>query len=186
MSSDVMSQEAATSTRPEPATSPTASRIVVGVDGSEPSKSALAWAARQAALTGASLEVIGAWGYPAYYGQVGSWSIDFDPEKLTRDELQQVTHDVIGSSSPVAAHLHVRHGLPTEVLLHEAEGADLLVLGCRGHNELAGLLLGSVSQHCAAHASCPVVVVHDHGAARSETRSRETQAREAHARKAQG
>ena len=43
-------------------------RIVVGVDGSESSKQALRWAARQAGFTGALLEAVTGWEYPAFYG----------------------------------------------------------------------------------------------------------------------
>lgn len=56
----------------------------------------------------------------------------------------------------------VRYGTPASVLLHAARGATLLVVGSRGRGGFAGLLLGSVAQHCAQHAECPVVVVrHD-------------------------
>jgi nucleotide-binding universal stress UspA family protein len=55
----------------------------------------------------------------------------------------------------------VREGRPAEVLLDESEGASTLVVGSRGRGAFAGMLLGSVSAHCIAHAGCPVVVVRD-------------------------
>jgi nucleotide-binding universal stress UspA family protein len=45
------------------------------------------------------------------------------------------------------------------VLVNESEGADLLVVGNRGHGAFHGMLLGSVSIHCVTNATCPVVVV---------------------------
>ena len=50
-------------------------------------------------------------------------------------------------------------GDPARVLLEAAHDADVLVAGSRGHSGVASLLLGSVSQHCAHHAPCPVVIV---------------------------
>ena len=49
--------------------------------------------------------------------------------------------------------------MAAQVLVDEADGADLLVVGSRGHGGFAGLLLGSVSQQCAHHAPCPVVII---------------------------
>ena len=53
--------------------------------------------------------------------------------------------------------------MPNEaaVLLRTAKGADLLVIGSRGHGGLASALIGSVSLNCVLHAHCPVLVLHD-------------------------
>jgi nucleotide-binding universal stress UspA family protein len=53
----------------------------------------------------------------------------------------------------------VIEGPPARVLIDASQNADLLVVGSRGHGAFAGMLIGSVSQHCVHHASCPVVVV---------------------------
>ena len=50
-------------------------------------------------------------------------------------------------------------GHPAEVLVAAAQGAALLVVGSRGHMALSDRLLGTVSEHVAARAPCPVVVV---------------------------
>ena len=51
------------------------------------------------------------------------------------------------------------HGHPAQVLLDAADGADLLVIGHRGHDSFAGALLGSVGQYCVHHARVPVLIV---------------------------
>jgi len=53
----------------------------------------------------------------------------------------------------------VVEGHPAEVLVEASSHADLLVVASRGHGQFGGMLLGSVSQHCATHAHCPVVIV---------------------------
>ena len=65
----------------------------------------------------------------------------------------------LGEAPPVSVKAHVRQGRPAKVLIDESEGADLLVVGHRGHGGFAGLVLGSVSQHVVAYAKCPVTVV---------------------------
>ena len=62
-------------------------------------------------------------------------------------------------ASPVKVSSTVREGNPAKILLEAADGADLLVVGSRGHGGFAEALLGSVSQHCVHHAPCPVVII---------------------------
>src|SRR6185503_3923751 len=50
-------------------------------------------------------------------------------------------------------------GSAGDVLTQASEGADLLIVGSRGHGGLAGLLFGSVSQACARHPRCPLLIV---------------------------
>lgn len=135
-------------------------RIVVGVDGSEASKDALAWAARQARMAGSRLEVVMAWHIPGFAfgpGMLAPTSYDFAP--AAESTLEETVNKVLGDDSDVEVSLVVVEGPPALRLLETAAGADLLVVGSRGRGAFAGLLLGSVSDHCVAHASCPVVVV---------------------------
>lgn len=133
--------------------------IVVGVDGSESSIDALRWAADQARLTGASLEVVTTWEYPNSFGWAPAWPTDWDPGGDATKALAKVVEEVLGKSSDIAVRQVVLEGHPAPALVQAAEKADLLVVGSRGHGEFAGMLLGSVSEHCATHSPGPVVIV---------------------------
>lgn len=136
-----------------------AHRIVVGIDGSEDSPPVLEWAARQAELTGAELDVIVAWEWPTNYGWVAPMPDSFDPAADARTMGRDALSEVARAHPGVKATAHVVEGHPAPVLLQQAENAELLVVGSRGHGEFSGMLLGSVSTHCVAHARCPVTVV---------------------------
>lgn len=139
-------------------------RIVVGVDGSPGSKSALTWAMNQARLTGATVEAITTWQDPAKHGTAYGWtSAAFEGDtyatamvKALDDTIAEITTVM---SHPVTVLAQIVEGHPAEALVHAAEGAELLVVGSRGHGTFASIMLGSVSQHCVQHATCPVVVV---------------------------
>jgi nucleotide-binding universal stress UspA family protein len=136
-------------------------RIVVGVDGSEPSKHALRWAVQQAELTGAWVDVINAWEIPPLAGVAPILEIGAESAALAKageQTLAESVAEVAGGHPPASIRTRVVHGPPAFALLQAAEGADLLVLGCRGHGGFVGALLGSVSQYCVRHADCPVVV----------------------------
>ncbi len=142
----------------------TVRRIVVGVDGSEGSKSALRWAMTQAALTGATLEAIASWQDPAMNGYAFGWAPagyeGQDWATMTEKFLAEAVADVSdGLDKPATVTTRVVMGHPAQVLADAGRGAQLLVVGTRGHGTFAGVLLGSVSQHCVQHAACPVVVV---------------------------
>ncbi len=135
-------------------------RIVVGVDGSAASKDALRWAHRQAALTASRLTAVAVWSYaslsyPSVSGYVPTVG-DLDLEAETRLLLEQTVKEALGDE-PVQ--LVVAEGHPADVLVRYSDGADLLVVGCRGHGGFVGALLGSVSHHVVTSARCPVVVV---------------------------
>jgi nucleotide-binding universal stress UspA family protein len=135
-------------------------RIVVGIDGSEASKDALRWAARQAELTGAPLQAVTSWHMPMSFGAGMIPQGDYDPEADARSMLVKVVEEITRDNTQVTVESVVLEGPPALELLKVADGAQLLVVGSRGHGAFAGMLLGSVSAHCISHAQCPVVVVH--------------------------
>jgi nucleotide-binding universal stress UspA family protein len=139
-------------------------RIVVGVDGSQCSKAALRWAMTQARLIDATLEAVNAWQDPVMLGYSYGWA----PALFEGNSIPTITEMILDETvadveaqedRPVEVHTRVAQGHPAQVLLEAATGAQLLVVGSRGHGTFAGILLGSISQHCLQHASCPVVVV---------------------------
>jgi nucleotide-binding universal stress UspA family protein len=135
-------------------------RIVVGVDGSAEARRALAWAGHQAEITGASLEVVMAWEMPAMLFGPVIWPEGFDPRADAGRLLDEEIAAALGTAPTIALSAVVEEGQAAAVLLHAAEGADLLVVGSRGRGGFAGLVMGSVSEHLAAHAPCPVVIIH--------------------------
>jgi nucleotide-binding universal stress UspA family protein len=143
-------------------------RIVVGVDGSRASVQALAWAVRQAVLTGASVEAVTAWHYPVVIGGMPYAPLavleESDFSRFAVITLSNAISAAVGQDAPVEITSTVREGNAAQVLLDAADGADLLVVGSRGHGGFAQALLGSVSQHCVHHAQCPVVIIRSKGA----------------------
>jgi nucleotide-binding universal stress UspA family protein len=141
----------------------TAKRIVVGVDGSPASGAALGWAVREAELTGDTVLAVIAWQYPIAAGGYGWAPVAMDDaidlEAIAEKTLTQAIDEVVKPGSAVTIDRRVVEGYAPSVLLDAAAGADLLVVGSRGHGTFAEALLGSVSQHCAHHAKCPVVIV---------------------------
>jgi nucleotide-binding universal stress UspA family protein len=138
-------------------------RIVVGIDGSDDSKHALQWAIDEARLRGASLRAVYAWMMPVYatgYGFAPGALIDpIAMNEAASSHLDKTIDEIVSNAKDVTVERKAIEGPAAQVLVEEAEGADLLVVGSRGHGGFAGLLLGSISQQCAHHASCPVVII---------------------------
>ena len=133
--------------------------VVVGVDGSGPSRAALAWALVEAAAHEASLRIVNVYDLAPYVLSLGT-PVQPDTElidKSSRVLLEEVTADA--GDTGVDIELVAASGPAAKTLLAATAGADLLVVGSRGLGGLRRLLVGSVSEHCVYHSSCPVAVV---------------------------
>lgn len=132
-------------------------RVVVGVDGSRAALEALDWALRYSSMNHSSVDVVAAWDWP-----VNVSLAPIAPGSERAKSAEQVLDGLIDQKRAEYPDLQVDgrvvQGSAASVLEEDSEGADLLVIATRGHGELVGLLLGSVSEHCATHAQCPVVV----------------------------
>jgi nucleotide-binding universal stress UspA family protein len=136
-------------------------KIVVGVDGSKSSLVALDWAFDEAHRRGAPLVAVAAWQYPAalaaeatgFYTGAMTEELPENARQALEEALASVDHRGVDVTQVVDM------GSPARILLDQAADADLLVVGARGLGGFRGLLLGSVSQQCVTHATCPTVIV---------------------------
>ncbi|MEX0874103.1 MAG: universal stress protein [Actinomycetota bacterium] len=134
-------------------------RIVVGIDGSLCSDRALRWAAEEAKLRGAPLHVVHSWQFSPTPDSIEALerASKSDFASGSRDLLERAAATVAGEGLEVTTELS--NDVPAAALLSAARDCELLVVGSRGRGGFKGLLLGSVSQQCAHHATCPVVIV---------------------------
>jgi nucleotide-binding universal stress UspA family protein len=132
--------------------------VVAGVDGSQASLRALHWAVEHARRTDATLRVVTAWEWPILFGPV-IFTESFDPKADAERTQVHALEQELGEGSPVKLEALVVEGRPAPTVLDASDDAELLVVGSRGRGAFAGMLLGSVSEHCVHHATCPVVVV---------------------------
>lgn len=129
--------------------------IVVGVDGSDNAQRALRWAVEEARVRGVPVRVVTAWSYLQQpEGFDPSWG-----EAGARRILDGAIDALGAAAEGVELERVVVCDLPARAVLDAARDAELLVVGARGLGGFRGLLLGSVSQQVAHHASCPVVIV---------------------------
>lgn len=139
-------------------------RIVVGVEGSGGARAALRWALLEARHREASVEVVTAYS-PTYvaaspdfnYVPVDSLDIKTEIERM-QDRVVNEVLDVVDAGDIEISRRMVK-GRPVDSLIDASREAAMLVVGSRGRGGFRGLLLGSVSQQLAQHASCPLVIV---------------------------
>jgi nucleotide-binding universal stress UspA family protein len=138
--------------------------VVVGIDGSEESCAALTFALQEAARRGTGVRVISVFLPPQYRPQ--AYSLAAPPTVVqVMDELRMIAarmlDDVVAEHPGPAAvpvKLHELEGHPATMLIDQARGADLLVVGRSGRGGFASSL-GSVGMQCVLHGECPVTVV---------------------------
>ena len=140
--------------------------IIVGVDGSDHSRSALGWAIREAVQHHLPLTVMTVRPAPVRPATRIFWAVPDLPEdshnpEFTRKAVQQFVDQAVTETGETAAEITVTvaTGDAAEELVRAAHDADLLVVGSRGSGGFAKLLMGSVSSQVTHHATCPVVVV---------------------------
>jgi nucleotide-binding universal stress UspA family protein len=141
--------------------------VIVGVDGSPPSKVAVDWAAREAAMRKVPLTLVHVIETP----MVRMWpEVPTPPELVTHRELSgqqflraacNIAAQAVDETNPirVQSELIAAGVLPT--LIDLSKDADMIVVGCRGLGAIARRLLGSVSSGLIRHAGCPIAVIHD-------------------------
>lgn len=140
--------------------------MLVAFDGSPSSKAALEWAQKKASLLDLKIEVVNVWEYaesPLDVAGVGFGSGGYVGESDPKIWSDQILKDGVGAVfGENADHIKVTsvEGGIVRTLVEMSNGADLLVMGSRGHSKFVDLILGSVSASLSAKAKCPVVIVH--------------------------
>jgi nucleotide-binding universal stress UspA family protein len=134
--------------------------VLVGVDGSSTSDAAIGFAIEAAAARGVSLVALHTWSDmmfdPSLAGVVADWDV---VERAERRVLSEQVGGWAAKFPDTPVELLVRRDQPAHSLLAEAARAQLVVVGCRGHGQFVGMVLGSVSNALMHRAPCPVAVV---------------------------
>jgi nucleotide-binding universal stress UspA family protein len=133
-------------------------RIVVGIDGSEASVTALRRGIRMANALNCSVQAVSSWRLPTGYETMGNF--EYSPEDDANANLSGAAKSVFGAKAPAWFSTATFEGNADDVLVEQRRGADMLIVGSRGHGGLMGILLGSVSALCAERAHCPVLIIH--------------------------
>lgn len=141
----------------------TTAPIIVGVDGSEGSQRALAWALEEARRLDAPVRVVHAWWTPPEYADAERDTPGEENDAARQQAAERMVADMLAEVADVARGLDVDievvNDHPATMLIDRSEWADRIVLGTRGVGGFKALMLGSVTQQVVPHADCPVVVI---------------------------
>jgi nucleotide-binding universal stress UspA family protein len=144
-------------------------RIIVGVDESDGAAESLRWAVQESKLRSGHVTAVLAWGYLDQHHLSPRFDAEYS-EKDALDVLGKVVANAVGDEPAASVELRAVCDLPARALLEASRDADLLVVGARGLGGFRGLLLGSVSQHCLHHTTCPIAVVRPRAAPSTDGR----------------
>jgi nucleotide-binding universal stress UspA family protein len=144
--------------------------IVVGVDGSECARTAFTFALEEAVRQDARVRVVTAFHpprqWPVTFGMASVMADPASPEELAeavertaRQTVAEVIAEVGSTAKAIPVEVRAVPGNPGKVLLDQAVGADLLVVGHRGVGGVVGARIGSVGLQCVLHATCPLTIV---------------------------
>ncbi|NJP53244.1 universal stress protein [Streptomyces sp. SBST2-5] len=131
--------------------------ITAGVDGSEESLAALAWAAREAVRRGLPLRVVHAWRFQSHDAVDAGDAVT--QEGWVRESVGGAIREVVERHPDVEVSTDILEGDAVETLVRVAGESEMLVLGSRGHGRIMGFLVGSVGQQVIVEATRPVVFV---------------------------
>ncbi|MGP4087938.1 universal stress protein [Streptomyces sp. KR55] len=131
--------------------------ITAGVDGTEESLAALAWAGREAVRRGLPVRVVHAWRFQPHEAIDAG---DADSQAgWVRTAVAEAARVVTERHPGLDVTTDVLEGSAVDTLAAAAADAEMLVLGSRGHGRVVGFLLGSVGQQVIAGVTRPVVLV---------------------------
>lgn len=142
---------------------PAYGHIVVGVDGSELSRNALLWAAREAELRQCPLDVVYGWQVSSEPRPPGEWGGVAPPIEAYQEQAEQhlrgIVDEVLPNGVTCDLTVHAIHKPAGRALMTMCPVADLMVVGAKPHGRLASWLVGSVSDETLKNASCNVVII---------------------------
>lgn len=139
-------------------------RVVVGVDDSEASHDALLVAFGEARRRDALLRVVHAWKLPGAYDDIVVSKVMVDDWTASaREQLEKTLVPWREAFPEVEVEVELHHEYPGHALLAASEGADVIVVGRKGHGAPLGVYLGSVARMLIREARCPVIVAPAHG-----------------------